>query len=78
MSEEITALRLDIKENSKDIREIKDNHLVHIAADITDVKIRQERHGSDLKWLKKFFWILTTSSVGGLIAGVLNLVLDKI
>ena len=28
---------------------------------------------TDVSWLKRFFWIVATSSVGALIAGVINL-----
>src|SRR3990167_3198168 len=30
---------------------------------------------SDVEWLKKFFWVIATASVGGLIAGIMNLLL---
>lgn len=31
---------------------------------------------SDVGWLKKFFWIVATASIGGLIAAVLNLLVS--
>ena len=30
---------------------------------------------TDVAWLKRFFWIIATASIGGLIAGVLNLLI---
>lgn len=30
---------------------------------------------NDVGWLKKFFWIVAGASIGGLIAGVLNLLI---
>lgn len=30
---------------------------------------------TDVSWLKRFFWIIATTSIGGLIAGILNLIL---
>ena len=37
-----------------------------IKQDISEIK-------TDLEWLKRFFWIIATASIGGLITGVLNL-----
>ncbi|MEK7643255.1 MAG: hypothetical protein AAB372_02300 [Patescibacteria group bacterium] len=50
------------------VNEIKDNHLVHIQTDLTKVS-------TDVDWLKRFFWLVATASIGGLIAAVLNLLL---
>ena len=56
--------RLDRVE--KAVNEIKDNHLVHMQTDLTKV-------GTDVDWLKRFFWILATASVGGFITSLINL-----
>jgi len=58
--------RLDRVE--KTVNEIKDNHLVHIQTDLTKVS-------TDVDWLKRFFWLVATASIGGLIAAVINLLL---
>ena len=58
--------RLDRVE--KTVNEIKDNHLAHLQIDVTKV-------GTDVDWLKRFFWIIATASVGGLITAVINLLL---
>lgn len=52
----------------KTVNEIKDNHLVHLQTDVTKVS-------TDVDWLKRFFWIIATASIGGLIAAILNLLL---
>lgn len=31
---------------------------------------------SDVSWLKRFFWIIATASIGGLIATLLNLLVS--
>jgi len=59
--------RLDRVE--KTVNEIKDNHLVHIQTDLTKVS-------TDVDWLKRFFWILATASVGGLITALINLLIS--
>lgn len=56
--------RLDNLE--KNVEKIKNNHLPHIETKLTKV-------GTDVDWLKKFFWIVATASIGGLIAAILNL-----
>ena len=50
------------------IRDIKENHLAHIQEDMAVVKTNQE-------WIMKFFWIVTTASVAGLITGIINLLM---
>ena len=51
-----------------EIKEIKENHLVHIQEDLVEVKTNQ-------KWMMKFFWIVVTASVAGLITGIINLLI---
>ncbi len=58
--------RLDRVE--KTVNEIKDNHLTHIQSDLTKVS-------TDVDWLKRFFWIIATASIGGLITAIVNLLL---
>ncbi|GEM_PF-846172 len=50
------------------IREIKDNHLSHIQEDLAVVKTNQE-------WIMKFFWIVSSASIAGLITGIINLII---
>lgn len=52
----------------KAVNDIKDNHLPHIQNELTKV-------GTDVDWLKRFFWIIATASVGGLITALINLLL---
>ena len=59
--------RLDRVE--KAVNEIKDNHLVHLQTDMTKI-------GTDVDWLKRFFWVIATASVGGLIAALINLIIS--
>ena len=63
---EIQEQRLNRVENT--VNEIKDNHLVHIQTDLTKLS-------TDVDWLKRFFWIIATASIGGLIAAILNLLI---
>ena len=58
--------RLDRVE--KVVNEIKDNHLVHLQTNMTKVS-------TDVDWLKRFFWVLATASIGGLIAALINLLI---
>ena len=50
-----------------DIKDIKENHLAHIQVDMTKVT-------TNVEWLLKYHWIVATAAIGGLIAGLLNLV----
>ena len=58
--------RLDRVE--KTVNEIKDNHLVHLQESVTKVS-------TDVDWLKRFFWILATASLGGLVTAIINLLI---
>ena len=64
-----------IKGLSDTVTTIKDNHLAHLGADITDIKISMTKNTTDTDWLKRFFWIVATGSIGALVASVLNLIL---
>ncbi len=45
-----------------------DNHLVDVAEDITEIK-------TDLKWIKKFFWIVMTFSIGVILAAFFSIII---
>jgi len=70
MSEET---RINLSYIKKDIKEIKENHLYHIEKKVNNLKTDFVVVSQDVKWLKKFFWIVATASVGSLITGVLSL-----
>jgi len=49
-----------------DMRVVKENHLSHLEA-------KMEKVVTDVSWLKKFFWIIATASIGGFLSGIINL-----
>ena len=57
-----------IESLEKDIKEIKENHLSHIQEDLAVVKTNQA-------WIMKFFWIVSSASIAGLITGLINLMI---
>ena len=59
-----------IEKIESDIKEIKENHLAHIKEILAVVKTNQD-------WLMRFFWIVATTSVAGLITGIINLMIQK-
>ena len=56
-----------IEKIESEITEIKENHLAHIKEVLAVVKTNQE-------WITRFFWILISASVAGLITGIINLI----
>ena len=48
-----------------DVKEIRDNHLSHIQGSLNVVV-------NDMDWIKRFFWILATSSIGSMIANIVG------
>ena len=59
------------------IDKIKDNHLAHIQEAMGDMKVNMGAISKDVDWLKRFFWIIATASVGSLAASILGLILKK-
>jgi len=60
---DIAYIKKDISEIRKSIKTLND-HSIHM------VKI-----STDVDWLKRFFWITITASIGGLITGIFNLLI---
>ena len=50
----------------QDIKNIKENHLAHIQIDLAKTT-------TNVEWLLKYHWIVATASIGGLVAGLFNL-----
>ena len=60
------------KRQEEDIRETK-KHVGVLNEEMGVVKIDVALIKNDTGWLKRFFWIVMTSSIGGLIAALINL-----
>lgn len=55
-----------IEKIEENIANLKENHLAHMQVDLA-------RLGNNVDWLMRFFWIIATASVGGLITGLITL-----
>ena len=66
LKEHIIEEKEKINNIHEDIKDIKKNHLAHIEIDIATVRANQE-------WLMKTYWIIATAAIGGLVAGLFNL-----
>ena len=62
----IGELEKDLGEVKGDVKTILRNHLPHMYTALENIK-------TDVSWLKKFFWIIATASIGGLIAAIFNI-----
>jgi len=62
-------LNKDVRE---DIEKLYD-HAKIANGEMGDIKISLERVVTDVGWLLKYHWIIATAAIGGLIAGLLNL-----
>ena len=62
-----------IKAIETDIKNIKENDLYHIQNDISNMKVSVKEVSTNQNWLMKFFWIIASTSVAGLITGIINL-----
>ena len=61
--QDIDFIRNELVEVSKKL----DNHLVHVAADISMIK-------NDLDWFRRFFWVVAGSSITAIVGAVAGLV----
>ena len=59
----------DLHKWIKSVDQKLDNHLNEVLPKIAELY-------TDVKWLKKFFFIIATASVGGLVAGIINLLIQ--
>lgn len=62
---------MDLYELEKWIKEVDkklDNHLIHTASDIAQIK-------GDLDWIKRFFWLVTGTSIASIVGAMIALVL---
>ena len=66
-SQEVINLKNQVNDLEDTIDDMKNNHLRHIEIKITEIK-------TDLKWLKKFFWLVASASTGSLVASVISLI----
>jgi len=73
--------RLDKLENTVDrldgtVTNMRDNHLAHLKKDVVDVQLEVREIRTDVKWIKKYQWLIISASVGGLIAALIPLIVD--
>jgi hypothetical protein len=75
MSEErLQSIERSIERNCEAIENIRTNHLEHLKRDTDTLKGDMVEVKTDLKWLKKTYWIVVSASVGSLIAALINLI----
>lgn len=69
-----SSIEVHMARQSETINKIKDNHLVHLKEDLTRVKTSVVGVVADLKWLKKFFWVVAGASIASVVGAFLNLI----
>jgi hypothetical protein len=74
-----------MKQLKKDVKEMKDNHLVHIEEDVRTLTGEMKKisecvaiHGTDIKWLKENHRFVKYVVLGALVTGVIGIILDLI
>jgi archaellum component FlaC len=61
------------KENAKHI-ETLNNEMGSVKDELSNLREDISAVKTDVEWLKKFFWIVATSSVGALATGLISLI----
>lgn len=64
----LKIMTLKQEELEEKIDDILTNHLPHLQILIAEIK-------TNVGWLLKTYWIIVTASIGGLIAGIINLLI---
>ena len=54
-----------------------EKHIETINSELGEIKIQTIKIKTDVCWLKRFFWIVATSSIGALLVSLFNLLLRK-
>jgi len=67
-----TIQDLQIKEIQKSIKVLND-HSGTLTKEIGNIKIDMTQMKNDISWIKQFFWIIVTATIGSLIANLMNL-----
>ena len=52
-----------------------EEHIAIINSEMGTIKTDVAKIKTDVSWLKKFFWIIATTSIGALVAGIINLLI---
>ena len=79
----IAKISKESEENAEHIKVLNEDSLKladsqkEICEEIGKIKIDYIEVKTDVKWLKKFFWIIATASIGGLITGIIQLLIRK-
>ena len=67
------------EDTQKDIKqlfthaEIANKEMGDIKKEMGDINVNIAKIFTDVNWIMKFFWVIATSAIGGLIASVFNL-----
>ena len=79
----IAKISKESEENAEHIKILNEDSVKlvdaqkEICEEIGKIKIDYTEVKTDVKWLKKFFWIIATASIGGLITGIIQLLIRK-
>ena len=70
-------LESDLKNLESWMREIDkklDNHLVHTADNISQIRVDVSQVKNDIDWIKRFFWLvagISVTAIGGALFGLI-------
>ena len=76
IEEDIADIRNHIRTLNEEGAEMRDEQR-KMNEEITEIKVGQTEIKTDVSWLKQFFWIIATTSIGSVIASILNLILKR-
>lgn len=78
MGDRLLLMEAHAKETKEAIVTIKDNHLKHVQEAIekiqlliADMQKTQAVTGADMKWVKKFVWVIVTAAIANLFGMVI-------
>jgi len=63
---------LQIKEIKNSIKVLND-HSGTLTKEMGNIKIDITQMKNDISWIKQFFWIIVTATIGSLVANLMNL-----
>ena len=76
MEVQLKQIRQDVKDNAKNITEIKDNHLAHLKEDVNDLRVTVEGVKTDVSWLKQNHWKVVMTIVMSIVVSLIGAVIS--
>jgi len=64
----------EVKEDISAINSNLNNHINSLTEKVDLIKGKTDTISNDMEWIKKFFWVIATATIGSLVGAIINLI----